>query len=280
MIRTAYSTVGLRDRPLEAALHCIASAGFQEVELASSGPHLPEEPREVSVHDLRKTLDALGFRGVTVHGPMKRNILGACDDNWRKAAVATFDAYLHFTAAIGATSLTIHPVPSPDLVDPGDGNASERIRTAVLRSLDELVPVAERSGVRILLENLPYDCNYPFLDMAALRPLVDGYPEDALGLIIDTGHAGTRRLDPAREIQIAGARLGGTHLHDVDGINPNDDHWVPTHGSLDWHAIRRALREITYAGPWTFEIIRPRHGETPEELLAKTRAIAAEWETT
>jgi len=60
---------------------------------------------------------------------------------------------------------------------------------------------------------------------------------------------------PVGEIEAAGERLWGTHLLDVDGENPQDNHWAPTHGGLDWRAIRQALVGVGYRGHWTFEIM-------------------------
>ena len=113
--------------------------------------------------------------------------------------------------------------------------------------------------------------------MDELRPLVDAYPENAVGLVIDTGHAWTTGHDPAEQIRVAGARLGGTHLQDVDGENPQDNHWLPGQGDLNWSEIRSALKEIGYLGSWTFEVIVPRRGETPEELASLARDMAVEW---
>ena len=86
--------------------------------------------------------------------------------------------------------------------------------------------------------------------MQELRALVDGYPEEQLGLVIDTGHAWTMKRDPSLEIKFAGSRLQGTHLQDVDYDQPNDNHWAPTQGGLDWSAIRRWPRsDIPVPGP-------------------------------
>jgi len=147
--------------------------------------------------------------------------------------------------------------------------------------MDDLLPVAAASGVRILLENLPYvgdfDGEYPLIRMQQLRPFVDGYPPDQVGLIVDTGHAWTNGDDPASEIRTAGDRLWGTHLQDVPLENPQDNHWMPTAGGLDWAAIREALAQVDYRGTWTFEISNSLKGETPAQLAASTRAIARSW---
>ncbi|MBT4499199.1 MAG: sugar phosphate isomerase/epimerase, partial [Gemmatimonadetes bacterium] len=91
------------------------------------------------------------------------------------------------------------------------------------------------------------------------------------------GHAWTSGNDPAEEIRIAGSRLWGTHLQDVDADSPQDNHWVPTHGGLNWASIRDALSSVDYAGSWTFEVIVPRHGEGPDELARLTRQVASAW---
>jgi sugar phosphate isomerase/epimerase len=172
----------------------------------------------------------------------------------------------------------MHPVPNPIFVpDATRVTVLSRIRDAVPRSLDELVPIAKEAGVRILLENLPYHCDYAFLTMRELRSLVDRYPEAQVGLVIDTGHAWVLGNDPAEEIRAAGPRLWGTHLQDVAYDTPQDSHWVPTHGGLDWKAILCAFSEVNYAGAWTFEVHGARHGETPEELAWETHRIAKHW---
>ena len=174
--------------------------------------------------------------------------------------------------------MVVHPVPNPVFVtDPQRPELPQLIAAATRRSLDDLVPVAQQTGVLMLLENLPYDCDYPFLTMEELRPLVDAYPEHAVALVVDTGHAWTIGHDPVEQIRVAGTRLGGTHLQDVDGDNPQDNHWLPGQGDLNWADIKKALEEIGYAGSWTFEVIVPRRGESPEELARLARERTAEW---
>jgi sugar phosphate isomerase/epimerase len=226
----------------------------------------------------RERLVARGLCGGTVHGPMGRMVLGAPDEPWRREAVGVQATYLRFASGIAASGVVMHPVPNPKFVEDGTSAASlRRIGEAVLRSLDDLVPVAEEAGVRILLENLPYHCEFPLQTMKELRPLVDGYPAEAVGLVVDTGHAWTSGENPCDEIRAAGPRLWGTHLQDVDYENPTDNHWVPTEGDLDWEAIPAALREVRYEGAWTFEAEKGRHDETREQLARMCRDVAEAW---
>ncbi len=274
----SYSTSGFNDRNIEAALDGIAAAGFDHVEICGQEPHVDTPPQGQALQEFRRRLEQRGFVGGTVHAPMRHNVLGAPDAAWRAAKVPVFASYLRFAAAIGCSGLIIHPVPNPMFVDdPERPELAEIMLDATRRSLDELVPLASACGVRMLLENLPYHCNYPLLCMEELRPLVNAYPEAAVGLVIDTGHAWTIKRDPATQIRVAGERLWGTHIQDVDHEDPQDNHWLPGHGELDWQGIRAALKEIKYAGFWTFEVIVPRHNETPEELSQLTRKVAAAW---
>jgi len=278
MGNSSYSTIGFRDRTVEKALAAIAAAGFPQAEISGQEPHVAVPLTGQALADFRMLLEDLGLRARTVHAPAMHNVLGAPDENWRREKVEVLATYIQFTGALGASDIIVHPVPNPCFVpNANDPAIPGLIRDAVPRSLDELIPVAEQAGVRILLENLPYHCDYPLLTMQELRPLVDGYPEESLGLVLDTGHTWTLKNDPVAEIHAAGPRLGGTHLQDVDFLDPQDNHWVPTHGGLDWEAIRRALSEVQYAGPWTFEVASPRHGESPEDLARLTREVAQGW---
>lgn len=278
MKNASYSTVGFRDRSTEAALEAVAKAGFSQVEILGQAPHLAEPPSGPALADLRSHLESLGLRVSSLHAPLTRHVLGAPEENWRQEVVEVLRSYLRLAGALQAGEMVIHPVPNPIFVSkPEDPSIPGLIREAVPRSLEDLMPTCEEAGVCITLENLPYDCPYPFLTMGELRPLVDAYPGEWVGLVIDTGHAWTHGQDPSQEIRIAGSRLRGTHLQDVDYREPNDNHWLPTQGGLDWVEIRQALAEVDYRGPWTFEIYRPRRGESPQELARLCRQLADRW---
>ena len=278
MSEISYSTLGFSDRDVEAALDAIADAGFTRAEILGQEPHVAVPPTGQDLLDFRSRLETRGLAGGTVHAPLQRNVLGAPEEDWRVEKVEVLASYIRFAASLGSTALVIHPVPNPIFVpDPEHPELPQRMRDAVRRSLDDLVPIAQETGICIFLENLPYHCEYPFLTMEELRPLVDPYPMEALGLVIDTGHAWTLKNDPVTEILAAGPRLWGTHLQDVDYDDPQDNHWVPTHGGLDWDAVHTAFAQVEYAGLWTFEVAKGRHGESPEELARLTRQVAAGW---
>lgn len=275
---TSYSTAGFADRDTEAALDAIAESGFPQAEvsarLLNGDDPLPAD--ELSAFLSR--LERRGLRARTVHAPSSRITLGAPEEEWRKEAVGVLADYIRFVGDMGATDMVIHPSPNPIFVP--DAFAPQMpglVGDATSRSLDDLVPVAEQAGLRINLENLPYHCDYPYRRMRELRPLVDQYPAEQLGLIIDTGHVGVLNDSIVEEIHAAGPRLSGTHIHDVIGNEDGTDHRGPGRGVLDWNAMLQAFRDIDYPGPYTFETIIPGEGETPDELARFTRDFAVAW---
>lgn len=277
MDNTSYTSAGFRDRGIEAALDGVAAAGFRQVEVQGQAPHVAEPLTGQDLVEFRRRIEARGLTARSIHAPAGRAILGAPDEEWRKRNMELLGRYLRFAGELGATEMVVHPVPNPIFVDDDGPATPQLVRDAVPRSLDDLVPVAEAAGVCITLENLPYHCDYPYLTMKELRPLVEGYPEDQIGLVLDSGHVGLHGMDPAEEIRTAGTRLRGTHLHDVNFEVEEGDHRAPEHGGFDWGAIREALIDISYPGPWTFEVIVPNGDESPDDLARITRDFVMKW---
>ncbi len=271
-----YSTLGFLDRDLVSALEIIAAVGFDQVEILGQEPHLAVLPRGRNLSEFNKRL-SLYRLSVSVHAPMTTNVLGAPEEQWRREKVGVLAEYLHFSGAIGAKYMVMHPIPNPMFVpNPDDPRLPQLMLDAVRRSLDELVNIAEQTGTRILLENLPYDCDYPLRTLAELRAAIADYPPRAVGLLIDTGHAQISGACPADEIMAAGDRLHGTHLHDNDG--KDDQHFIPGKGVIDWPAVRSALRRAHYTGPLTFELTTCTDSESSEELCRKALAVGKRWQ--
>lgn len=272
---TSSTTSAFKDRSLEAALDTLAEAGFPQAEISGSEPHVCSTgDRELA--RIRGVLEAHSVRARTMHAPAGRYILAALDDYWRAESVPVLSGYVRLAGALGLTEIVIHPIPNPDTINTDDPDLPSRVRNAVRRSLDALMPTIEQSGVRATLENLPYP-NMPLNNMKELRAVVDPYPTEAVGLVIDTGHVGVLELDPVAELHAAGERLRGTHIHDIDVRDGRVDHHSPTLGNLDWTAMRQAFADIGYTGPWTSEATKPSHGESAEELACEVSDWLNAW---
>ncbi len=111
----------------------------------------------------------------------------------------------------------------------------------LLKSLDEINEVAEKSGIDIGLENRYYFCEYPNLEeFGIIFNLFDG---GRLRYWHDTGHAHVHEIlfaVPQRlMLETFSGSLLGIHLHDVkDGYT---DHNEPGCGGVDFDMIRSHL---------------------------------------
>ena len=295
MAQISYSTGGFAGQGLEPSFDGVAGAGFACVELNGCGsciedwscesrPDAPHAPRGAAAAAFRRAAEQRGLTITPVHAPANTNVLGPPTEDWRVEKRDVLAGYLRFAGEIGAGGVVVHGIPNVIFL-PKDADIAQLLDPmvgAMKRSVEELVPIAAEAGVRLLLENLPYvhdfDGVYPLIAMHQLRPFVDDYPAEQVGLIIDTGHAWTNGDEPMAEIETAGDRLWGTHLQDVPIESPCDNHLVPSHGGLDWSAIRDALKSVDYRGAWTFEVHHGIPEGPPETLAVRTFEFAHQWE--
>jgi sugar phosphate isomerase/epimerase len=142
---------------------------------------------------------------------------------------------------------------------PGDNHLA-----SMVRSLEELSPVAEHVGVRMAVEVIPNALSHA---TALVELLESDLEATGLGLCMDVGHA---RLmgDVVDAIENSAGHLITTHLHDNRGRS--DDHLVPFQGVIDWDAALLAFQKVGYEGVWMFEL-----AVSPERRTVLERAIKA-----
>ena len=114
----------------------------------------------------------------------------------------------------------------------------------LLYSLDRLLPVAEKQGVLLGLENRYHYHELPGLDdFGEIFANFEGAP---IGYWHDTGHAHANEvlgLIPKKSLlQSYSDQLIGIHLHDAIGL---DDHIPPGSGEIDFKALKPFLKTDT-----------------------------------
>lgn len=199
---------------------------------------------------LHKDLESTGTRFVDSHVPF-----GAVEDldlpleDLRPAMLIRQKLALEVIADFGVDSITCHVGNTPDQFKE---YSLEHLHDCILRSLDELLPVAERLGITIAIENIWFATNTP----EKLLAIAAHFQSDNLGFCYDSGHAnlmakdsGIEKSHPAEAWQRFGPvpydpeilekmlpEITTCHLHDNNGVH--DQHLLPGRGNIDWpHVI-------------------------------------------
>ncbi|EGW38855.1 sugar phosphate isomerase/epimerase family protein [Desulfosporosinus sp. OT] len=129
-----------------------------------------------------------------------------------------------------------------------------------LKSMLELVKVAEELGVIIAIENTRRSDNVPYL----LSKIRSNY----LGFCYDSSHHFLSDKQDFSLLVNFGDRLVTTHLSDNDGLA--DRHWLPGHGIIDWAMVAQRF-PTGYRGVLTLEAypMAEEREESPQVYLKR-----------
>jgi sugar phosphate isomerase/epimerase len=171
--------------------------------------------------------------------------LGHPFEEVREGAVAAFAGTLQVLARLGACCMNIHPdfkAPMHDATFSVEQN---------LKSIRELLPLARRLEIQLMIENLPVNIN----DVHQLGKFLDPIPE--LGLHLDIGHTNlmVRQNTMAAIMERYGHRVRHVHLHDNKGTD--DLHLPLGAGTLDLESCIGSLKATGYDGTITLEVFSP-----------------------
>jgi sugar phosphate isomerase/epimerase len=188
----------------------------------------------------------------------------------RSLGVAAIEQAIDFAAAIGAVHITVHPGLDqwPDVWP----HMERRALDAQARSLIELSAYAASANIPIGIENMPTGTGafQGYIDFSEIFPLLKTAP--SLGVTLDVAHLHTAGLDPVRIIHRLGERI--THVHVTDNKADFDSHSPIGEGTIQWHAVARALLEVGYCG--VVELERSLDDGAVESSLAALREVFRE----
>ena len=254
-----------RDHLVEIAAH-----GFEAIEVFGVRDHFDYRDRRAAIA-LAEWLDDTRLRLHSMHAPIAGRYvngswqdglsIASADEGRRTAAVDETLATLDVAAAVPYHVLVLHcGVPVPH-AGPADNH-----RGSLIRSLEELSPVAQRYGVRMAIEIIPNDLSTPTALVEVIESDIDAA---GLGICVDVGHARIMG-DVVDAIEACSGHIITTHLHDNRGRN--DDHLVPGKGIIDWDAATLAFQKVGYDGVWMFELAAAAERKPILEQAVKARA--------
>ena len=209
--------------------------------------------------------------------------LGTSEKELHGQAVLRHKKFIRFCHELNISSLTCHPGGGPD---------PDAAFTALLRSLEELLPDAERSGVTLCLENVWT----PMEQSARLLEAMRRFNSPYLGLCYDSGHANLieqgRHFPEKSVVPPSWTRCGlpvvwemnlaekfrpwliNCHFHDNYGIA--DEHNLPGDGTVDWPRILSVLKQAPRLQCVQCEVRIPATGVVPSVWREAFRRLSPE----
>lgn len=235
-----------------AHLEAVAAHGFTAVEVFATRSHVDYHDAEAG-RDLARWCTDAGVRLHSVHAPITEFLhgttwgppfsTGASAAAQRARTIEECTQALRLAEQAPYRYLVLH-LGVPDEYAPPSGDNS---RDAVLKTLDALLPEAERVGVHVAVEVIPNA-------LSTARQLVRLIEEEdlpALGICLDVGHARLQG-DVLEALETVAGYLVTTHLHDNGGRK--DDHLVPFAGVIDWPELAIGFQKVGYDGTLMFEL--------------------------
>lgn len=215
------------------------AAGINTIEISVGNKQFADE---IDFNKARKLADEYGIELWSFHLPFSPfNVIDVSAPELADYTVKYFCSLIDKATDIGIKTIVIHPSGEPI----AENDRKMRLECSK-KSLATLAEYASQKGAVIAVEDLPRTCLGR--DSSDILELLSAHP--ALRVCFDTNHLLQESIDDF--IKKVGAKIITTHISDYD--NKNERHWLPGEGVIDWKALKDALVDVGYDGPWLYEL--------------------------
>jgi sugar phosphate isomerase/epimerase len=225
----------------------LADQGYPGFELMMYPGHLwPSEADAATKRDIVQACEQNRTRIVSFNMPnIDLNIVGA-SPQMREYSLGLLSQFITLAGELGAPAIVIGPGKANPLFSPGH----EFLVGHFYKALDHLYPIAKKSGVRLLVENMPF----AFLpDAATLMKTLDEYGNDDIGIIYDVANGHFIGEDPREGLRTLQKRLGLVHFSDTGrSVYRHDTVGL---GDVPFADVPPVLEEIGYSELPVLEVI-------------------------
>ncbi len=235
---TSFEAVAMRG-DWRASIRTAGALGFDGVELAVRDPgHVDVAAVVRAAHDAGVAIAAIGTGQAFLQEGLT---LTSEDPQIRQRAIERIEHQLVFAAAFGAPVII-------GLMCGRLGGGRPATDERLVGSLEQLLPPAERVGVRLLVEPINrYETDY-LTTMDQVLSVIDRVNSPALGVVADTFHMNIEETSIEHALRCGASRLGHVHVADSNRHAPG---W----GHLDFASILAVLKEVGYRGYLSAEIL-------------------------
>lgn len=241
------------------AVELLGDQGFTRFQLIAIPPHLDVRATDrATVAAIRRAVAAVGGEILSLDLPSTDVNAASTTREVVDLTVQLYVATLELAAELGSRWVTLLAGRRHALLPPPD----DRLLDTVRQAFDRLVPVAERLGVRLLLENHPQTLTPTAADVLRLARSL------GMDVLYDVANAAAADEDPAAGLATVAPQLGLVHLSDAPTGAWRHDRVGS--GDLDFGRVRSQLEACGFEGSAVVEVISDR---AVDDLVASRRYL-------
>jgi L-ribulose-5-phosphate 3-epimerase len=249
-----------------AAADCVrrlGALGYREFELVLNPPHLGLDESPADRKRLGAALAAEGLTARSLNVPSLDHNLASPMRRMRQYSVDLFTDAIDLASDLGATDVVVVPGRMSPLFPPPHEQRDAWMREC----LDVLLPHAERRGIVLALENVPFAA---FPDAVTLGTFVRSYGSRSLAVCYDVANAHFIGESPAAGLHALSGLARLVHLSDTTRNAWRHDE--VGHGDVPFGHVHDVLDDIHFEGTCMLEII----SAEPESAIVRShRALSA-----
>lgn len=252
-----------------------ARAGFKNIEIWAGSSdwgkntHFDYNDEDVLIK-IKKTALLKKMKICSINAPFSENLdISSVDEIQRSIAVSEIKKTVVLCEFFKADHIVVHP--AVKALPLSDKDFVKKKIAQAKKSLAEIIENAMLHGVKIACEN-------PSPNLLGgwaqdLMEIIKGFPEEHLGICLDTGHANLIEK-PDEYLEKIAPRLMSLHVSDNSG--DYSSHLPPGDGNIDWDKFSAALYSHGFNGVFMMEILGAARFGDSDAVLAKAFKSASE----
>lgn len=188
------------------------------------------------MREVKCAADRAGVEIYQLHGPWMAPLPNLTEEE-RRAWTDYAKKCILASEVLGSPHYIIHPMMPFGVRGKED---PEFVYESNRRFLGELCDTAEKVGVTVCLENMPFPWMTLYSELH-VRDMVRELDRDNLKVCLDTGHSLVGGVQPRDAVRALGDAIEALHVH--DNFGDTDRHLIPGQAKGEWDAFRLAVKE-------------------------------------
>jgi len=263
-MRPCLFTQSLFALPLHKAIRVAAQIGAPAVEIACWRPHLDRDRARWEGEGVAAQLRAAGLE-VAALSLSNEFTDPACLD----AQVAAAAQFIGLAGAFQTEMVKLTPGP------PSSADATRQHWECLERAIGQLVPCAERAGVKLAFETHMRQLTDTLESSLRLLNLA---PHESVGLTVDFCNLAFAGEDLAEAVRLLGPRTFHTHVKNGHVGAAGEWHFTALDtGLVDYATVLGLLSGLGYAGCLSIECLGPEAQSAPADTARRDLGILNCW---